>query len=368
MSEIPGNEPGGLYSADEFARALTEELGPTLTGPVQTDTPEAPRDPQTGRFVEAEDAESSTEEEGSADSGIEQETEEAPAQDTAETSDEGDIVLELTPEMESLLQKYDGDLGKALTALQESQSLIGRQGNEVGELRKELEALRQSLEQTAQPQQPVYVGPYVNDIEENPQGLVMEALERGDGQTLQRAMRAWAELGPGEAFEATMFANQLAEYQRQAEAQQAAAPQPDTQSVTMEQAMAGVKERHPDAAQYAEEVASIQESFPTLRDELQYGDPVQKARAFEQLLVIAKGRAVTPDTQKAARRLVIKTQEEVRKAKDDAAVISASNRTAAQAEESDPRQDALDAVFPTPQDPVRFTQTPDGRTVRVMGG
>lgn len=368
MSEIPGNEPGGLYSADEFARALTEELGPTLTGPVEAETPDQPRDPQTGQFASVEEPEAPVDDAEEEAPAVEPE---APAQDTAEgdeitEEDEGDIVLELTPELESLLEKYDGDLGKALTALQDSQSLIGRQGNELGDVRKELEALRLQLEN--QPVQQPWT-PYENDLDENPQGLVMEALDRGDGVTMTKALRAWASLGPEESFEATMFANQLAEYQRQAQAQMAAQPMdtPEQPAQDIGEVMKGVLERHPDAREYADEVASIQSSFPTLQEELQYGDAAQKARAFEQLLVIAKGRAATPDTQKAVKRLVIKTQEEVRKAKDDAAVISAGNQSAAQAEESDPRADALDAIFPTPQDPVRFAQTPDGRTIRSMG-
>lgn len=360
-----------ILSGDDLAAALISEFGPTLTeGPAKADTPGQPRDPQTGQFASAAE-DDMTSEGAPPPAEAEEETPqepEAPAQDTAEGEEEGDIVLELTPELEEYLAKYDGDLGKALQASYEAQALIGRQGNELGDVRKELEAMRLQMEQAAQNQpQPWF--PYQNDIDENPQGLVMEALERGDGQTLSRAMNAWASLGPEESFQASQFAYQLAEYQRQSEAQAAAQPSQDTPATPqdIDQAMKGVLERHPDAREYAEEVASIQSSFPTLQEELQYGDSAQKARAFEQLLVIAKGRAATPDTQKAARRLVIKTQEEVRKAKDDAAVISAGNQSAAQAEESDPRQDALDAIFPTPQDPIRFTQTPDGRTVRVIG-
>ena len=360
-----------ILSGEDLARSLMEELGPTLTeGPAQADTPSQARDPQTGQFVSGESevppsAESAT----SAESEEEATTPDTPAQDTVadEQTDDGDYVIELTPELEEYLAKYNGDLGAALRAAQESQSLIGRQGNELGDVRRELEQLRQQL--VNQPvQQPWF--PYQNDLDENPQGLVMEALERGDGATMTRALRAWAALGPEESFEATMFANQLSEYQRQAEAQAAAQQPQDTlapASSDITEAMQGVLSRHPDAREYADQVGALQESFPTLREELHYGDPAQQARAFEQLLVIAKGRAATPDTQQAVRRLVIKTQEEVRQAKDDAAVISAGNQTAAQADKSNPVEDALDAIFPTPQDPVKFAQTPDGRTVRTIG-
>lgn len=363
-----------ILSGDDLAAAMMAELGPTLTeGPAQADTPSQPRDPQTGQFTTTQEPEAQAaveNEEGQQTDA----TEDTPAQDTvsdeqtASTEDEGDIVLELTPELESLLSKYDGDLGKALTALQDSQSLIGRQGNELGEVRRELEALRQQL--ANQPMQQPWL-PYQNDVDENPQGLVMEALERGDGATMTRALRAWAALGPEESFEATMFANQLSEYQRQAEAQAYAQQPEDTLAPApsnVSEAMKGVLERHPDAREYADQVGALQESFPTLQEELQYGDPAQQARAFEQLLVIAKGRASTPDTQQAVRRLVIKTQEEVRQAKDDAAVISAGNQSAAQAERVNPVEEALDAIFPTPQDPVKFQQTADGRTIRVIGG
>lgn len=362
MSEAfsKGDPEGAILSGDDLAASLVAQLGPTLTeGPAEADTPAQPRTP-TGQFASQES------DDGAVTSSDSQEAEssEAPVQDTAEEDDgSGDIEIELTPELEDYLAKYDGDLGKALRASAEAQSLIGRQGEELGNARRELEALRQTQQQPQQVQQNWM--PYRSDIDENPQGLVMEALERGDANTFTQAIRAWASLGPEESFEATMFMNQFQRYENEMEP---LANQGTPQSTTLDAEMKGVLDRHPDAKEYVDDVVTLQQSFPTLQEELHYGDPAQQARAYEQLLVIAKGRATTPETQKATRRLIVKTQEEVRKAKEDADVVSASNRTAAQADEdSDPVQDALAAIFPTPQDLVTMRKTEDGRTVRTIG-
>ena len=59
------------------------------------------------------------------------------------------MYLDLTPETEEYLAKYDGDLTKALNAAANAQSLIGRQGNELGDVRRELQELRERLDTRA---------------------------------------------------------------------------------------------------------------------------------------------------------------------------------------------------------------------------
>lgn len=292
---------------------------------------ERPRDPETGRFVSAKDDEEAEESSDTTDAEDDtpaepQETDDEEQEQSDE--DEGDFVLEIDDDLQAILEKYDGDVGKALKALGDSQSFIGRQANELGELRRELAEMKQILSQPQQQQQ-VYVGPYINDIDENPEGLVMEALQRGDGHTMEAALRAWGEVDP---FGATTF---LLTLQQQAAANAAqAAPAPDQSTTpyagpTVEQAMSEVVARHPDVEQYLPQVQQVAQEFPTLRDSMRSGTPAVQAQAFEELLKIAKARSNSTETQKAVRRLVLKTQEEVRKEKSDAAVVSAKNRSAA---------------------------------------
>lgn len=71
--------------------------------------------------------------------------EETPAAEVS--ADQDDVLwLDIDDATQQLIDtKYGGDLGKALSALRESQSVIGRQGNEMGALRAELAAAMEQL-------------------------------------------------------------------------------------------------------------------------------------------------------------------------------------------------------------------------------
>ena len=291
---------------------------------VVADTEGQARDPETGRFV-GEDADEPQPEEP-------REEETPPqAEEEGDEDDEQSYVIELDEDLEQLLDKYDGDVGKALKALSESQRLIGRQGNELGEVRRELSQLKEMLEATAEQRAnpPLNYQPYRNDIDDNPQGLVWEAMERGDGQTLHAALKAWGEIEP---FEAAMFAVNLQQQlsQEAAQAQQGYQPSANPADVhpevELEAAMAEVVQRHPDVEKFLPSLGGIAEEFPTLKGLLQDGNPAQKAGAFEDLVKIAKSRS--GETSNAAiRRAVVKQSEEVAKEKADARVVSASRRS-----------------------------------------
>lgn len=289
---------------------------------------ERPRDDK-GRFmstqVEDEPAETPDQPEATAPENVVEEN-------AAEAEDDDEIVIEIDDDLQAVLDRFDGDVGKALRALSDSQSMIGRQANEVGQLRQQLAELQQTVQQGFQqiPQQQFF-GPYQNDLDENPKGLVYEALQRGDAQTMELAIRAWGEEEP---FEAATF---LFSLQQQQAAEQAQAYQPEPvapQGVgqSLEQAMADVVARHPDVEKYLPGLGETAKEFPTLRNFLESGTPAQKAQAFEELLVITKTRSHATDTSKAVKRVLLKTQEEVRKEKSDAAVVSAQTQSAATAQ------------------------------------
>src|SRR5512145_2953881 len=83
--------------------------------------------------------------------------EEVPAVAEIEPEAESDDVLylELDEDTQALLDsKYGGDLNAMLKAAREAQSLIGRQGNELGELRKEMEEWRAEMAQSLAAAQP----------------------------------------------------------------------------------------------------------------------------------------------------------------------------------------------------------------------
>jgi hypothetical protein len=267
------------------------------------------------------------------------ETPEVPAQPAAEAEpaeapadDDGDIVIEIDEDLEAVLERYDGDVGKALKALAEKESFTGRQANEIGQLRQELAQMRAAVEQGfQQPQQPQYFGPYQHDLD-SPRELVYEALQRGDAQTMEVAIKAWGEEEP---FEAATFLFSLQQQQVAQAYEQEPAPAAIAAiggGESLEQAMADVVSRHPDVEKFLPGLGETAKEFPTLRNSMESGTPAQQAQAFEELLVITKTRAGASDTSSAVKRVILKTQEEVRKEKADAAVVSAQTRSAATAQ------------------------------------
>lgn len=286
------------------------------------------RDPETGKFVSREETESSIEEDIPTDAGIEPSPEEG-------EEDQGDLEFELDPDVLTVLDKYDGDLNKALAALKDSQSLIGRQGNELGELRQQQQQMIELMQELHQ--QPQINAPYRSDVDEDPASLVIEVLERTaqtghfDEATYEAALASWGEEDP---FAAARLDAQVAFSRQQAamiasQELQAPAVTEVTPDGGLEEAMSEVVQRHPDVEQYIPAVGEIAKEFPTLRDSMAKGTGAQKAQAFEELVLIAKSRSAADTSREAVRKIVLKTQEDVRKEKADAAVISAKNQTAA---------------------------------------
>lgn len=292
---------------------------------------EQPRDDQ-GRFV-AEEEEVPAEEPVAAE------------EVALEDEEDSGLTLDVDGETLQILEKYGNDLNKALKALQDSQSFIGKQGSELGELRKQVEALEAARQaQQVIPQAPPPWMPYQNDIDENPQGLVFEAMQRGDGQTMHAALKAWGEEAP---FEAAMFASNLQmqmaeEERRMAQAQQAPAYEQQAPEPTLEDAMRDVATRNPDIEKYLPKVGEVAGEFPSLRGLMERGTPLEKAQAFEELVKIARSRD-TETSEQAVRRVALRTQEEVAKEKAGARVVSGRRQSPGQESRSDRTQQFYDA-------------------------
>lgn len=325
----------GVETLEDFAQSLMddgtmdllmEDSAPGEPAPEpEADTGSAverPRDDK-GRFISTE-----VEDEQPEAEAPEEPAEPAEEQPEASAEEDDEIVIEIDDDLATVLERYDGDVTKALRALSEKETMVGRQANEVGELRAQLAEMRQLMEQGFA-QQPQDFGPYQNDLEDNPKGLVYEALERGDQETMAHAIRAWGEEEPFEAAAFLFSLNQRAQVS-QPEPEPVAAPQAVGQS--LETAMADVVARHPDVERYLPSLGETAKEFPTLRNFMEQGTPAQKAQAFEELLVITKTRASQSDTSAAVKRVILKTQEEVRKEKADAAVLSAQTQSAAAAQ------------------------------------
>lgn len=329
MSEIPTvDEMGAAALATMFGdydgTIIDSDAGASSDG----DTPAAPVDAQPrgadGKFVKAEeevvpDPEGYTEEveggetEPGESEGGEESSEDAAGdgvEANADGEEEGDeIVLELDEAVLDLVNtKYGGDIGKALEALQEAQSVIGRQGTELGELR-ELRTQVESLRELMTLQQQGAGIDWDMEIAENPEAAVVKAVQFQNVGAFEEAMDAWAATEPLKAF---TFLQELNDMQN--------APPP----TDLETELDTLKSKYPDLPQRLPAIEAEAAKRPALARLLSDQDARTRAQALEDLYHLSAG-AGTPDTSKAARQIVLRAKAEADSAKADAAVVSASN-------------------------------------------
>lgn len=240
--------------------------------------------------------------------------------------------IELAPETEEYLQKYGGDVNEALKAAANAQSLIGRQGNEVGELRAELTELREALtQQQYQAPQP-YRTPLPDPEEADEDELVAayssiayEAIERRDAATLGQAVEAWGEIQP---FQASQFLSRL---QQQAYANELAALQQQGTTDVLAEQMQELQQRHPDLASRVDEIGEEAQRSPALGRLLREDvDPATRANALEELYLRVANRQTSETSQQALRRVAVKQSEEARRARQGAQVASSGRGSVAE--------------------------------------
>ncbi len=229
------------------------------------------------------------------------------------------------PDVNGFLEKYNGNVEEALKAAVNSQSLIGSQGGELGQLRQQLEALQSQVQRNAEP-----AIDYDTLLEENPARATMLAWERGDNYAYQQAVQQWEAVSPGSPAiwaQNLQLQQQLGELSTRLEAtttplkQQAA-----TQGFA--NAYSELAAELPDMEQLGPEMGKALGSLgpatqKAILSTLEEGTPDSQKEVLTTLYHIARGR--TSDTlmaqgQQAARAHV----EETQRAKDEAILASAS--------------------------------------------
>lgn len=304
LAAARGEAPAPADEADtvEDAEATEDEL---------QDTPEA------GDSAEPDD---------SADGGTEDEAE------SDEGAEDDDIVyLDLDPAVQALIDsKYGGDLGKALEALAESQSMIGRQSNEVGQLRQQLEELKTLVERGQTLQQPYPEWP--DEMDDPDQAglryreIAEEAFNRQDVDMFSRAVDVWQEMDPVGAINY----RDLKILQLQT-AVQAPAPAAAPVEATLANGLAVLREKYPQFTTdaFQAEIGKELEKFPALKG-LLWGEipgttPEQRLAALEETIVRVASRQTDETAQQALRRVAVKRSEEARRARAEAKVTSGSS-------------------------------------------
>lgn len=276
---------------------------------------------------EAADGEVTPDEPEVAEEGGEAEPETA----TLTPEEEDVLYLELDDETQNLIDsKYGGDMNKALAALKDSQSLIGRQGSELGDLRKQLEDLTSLVQQGQIRSQPYPEWPdeFAEPHESAAafRAIAEEAFTREDADTFATAVNAWAAQDPAAA--GTYRDLKVLQLTQTLAAQQAPAV-PDAEA-TLQAGIASLQQKYPrftpDDTEFMGAFDAELEKLPTLRS-LLWGEipgttPAERLAALDETVGRVASR-FTADTERAARRrIAIRTSEEAAQARREARVTS----------------------------------------------
>jgi hypothetical protein len=260
-----------------------------------------------------------------------QEDGEGEPEEGALTPEEEEVLyLELDDETQNLIDtKYGGDMNKALAALKDSQSLIGRQGSELGDLRKQLDDLTTLVQQGQIRSQPYPEWPdeFAEPHESAAafRAIAEEAFTREDADTFATAVNAWAAQDPAAAG----TYRDLKVLQLTQSMSQQQAPVQDVEA-TLQAGIADLQKKYPrftpDDAEFMAAFDAELEKFPTLRG-LLWGEipgttPADRLAALDETVGRVASR-FTAETERAARRRVaIRTSEEAAQARREARVTS----------------------------------------------
>lgn len=289
----------------------------------ETAAPEAPAAPETA-------ADTATEPETAA---VEPETPVKPPSEAA-TDD---------PDVAAVLQKYGGDPNKALRALVDAQSLIGRQGQELGDLRREFEQQIAAIQQQNEQRHVASQAPGAVETlldQGNFHAAAEYARQAGNTVLYNHVMGQWA-ADPEQAYGAINYATAVATMQTEAKLEQLVEQrlsgiQEATQPLIAGQAQQNFER---DFAVFAQDKTDInnvapemlrvaQENEAVVSSLLGNEDPAVRQQAFQFLYTTARGRIGDTLTQ-AAHEADTAAQEAAAAAKTAATVGSAS--TASQA-------------------------------------
>jgi hypothetical protein len=235
--------------------------------------------------------------------------------------EEDTIYLELDDDTQALIDtKYGGDINKALAALSDGQSLIGRQGNELGALREEMRAFREQVQDDMRSAQPYPEFP--DEFADGPEAaaqlrLVAEAaFDRRDPEMFQRAISQWEEADP---VSAAMYRDLKEMQVMQIQAQEAPVQVDDGD--TLEAGIQTIIAKHP---QFQDEsfkaaVAAELEKTPSLKAVL-WGE-VPGVSVKERVLILDEAaqrvaaRTTSETVQQAKKRVAVRNSEEARAAR-----------------------------------------------------
>jgi len=246
-----------------------------------------------------------------------------------------EMFLELTPELEALInEKYDGDINKALNALPNAQSVIGRQGNELGDVKRQLAEIQEQLARPAPQSYAAWPDPDDEPEEIVPvyREIAEAAFVNEDPQTFIRSVETWAQVDPLGA--ATFRDSKRVELLLREREDQPLSAQDD-----LEPRMAALVAKYPEIQkpEIQQEIGKLAQARPTLGRLLADATTEERVQILEDLYVEVAGRQASDTSQTALRRVAIKRSEEATQARQAAQVARGGGGTPKPTEPEDVR-------------------------------
>lgn len=238
------------------------------------------------------------------------------------------------PAVQALLNKYGGDVDKALSAAVHAQRRLGELGNELGQTRQEnaeyeamIQELRGLREDFAQQRQntPLDQGTidwFDQQAYENPYQMAEYARQQGNNVLFQRALGVMKETSPGDY---AVYVNHLNNQQHMAQVDQKlqAATQIPTDSA-IHMALANVRAKHPEYVNYDDAIEATLQRHPfaakAMERAVASGDREQIEGSLETLYSLAVGDTLStlaltgdaPDNTTSSADVVTPTTSETR--------------------------------------------------------
>lgn len=250
---------------------------------------------------------------------------EEPEEPVEETPEEP----ETDPVLAEYLAKYGNDPEKALKAAANQTDLIGRQGAELGELRSQIEQLRQQVATPPTPQVPI-TQEVVESLDqlaiENPhQALVQAGNIDPSGQLVRRVMQTWFAVDP---MSASAFQTNLAVQQTEERIRAELAPAVETTAQAQSDALfqqawdLAKANGRADMDARGEEMQKVIAERPVFAAMLQANDdPQTRAQILETIYDLAKPPVASDQVAQAAQAAIA---AESKKAKTAARVAKPS--------------------------------------------
>lgn len=265
----------------------------------------------------------------------------------------GQAEPEVDPAVAELLAQHEDDPQAALAALvkerENAQGLIGRQGQELGELRQSVARLEGRIDQATMAQSEPMPEPVSEEMvssletmfEEQGANQAMEWLAENRPDLIETGIQVWSEQDP---FQAGRFASRYDSYLQEEQAREQQPQQPQVNDPVLAQMRA--REQFTMMADGARQQLQIpDESWPAVRDQVVEAfndpatspliknaiispDPQTQFQGMVEIVRNAHGRAVAASTQSAEAQAQAEAADEAEQRKLGAQVTTGSLRPA----------------------------------------